>query len=99
MDVRMFDGPAPTSPALVERVTRRVDQALRRVAQRILEVQVWFADVNHGKHGSDRRCRIVAQVARRSPIVVESHAADFYRAADVAAAKLRRAAEHRLTHR
>ncbi len=99
MDVRLFDGPAESSPALLERVTRRVDQALRHVAGRIVEVHVWFGDVNGNKGGVDKRCRIVAQVARRAPIVVESHDVDFYRAADGAAAKLRRAAEHRLNPR
>lgn len=99
MDVRLFDGPAESSPALLERVTRRIDQALRHVAERVVEVHVWFTDINRGKGSVDKRCRIVAQVARRSPIVVESHGVDFYRAADGAAAKLRRAAEHRLNHR
>lgn len=99
MNLRMFDGPSASSPALVSRVRERVDRALRHVSERIVEVRVWFADTHAGRSGHDTRCRIVAQVARRSPIVVESCSADAYRAADVAAGKLRRAVEHRLGNR
>ncbi|MBL8746352.1 MAG: HPF/RaiA family ribosome-associated protein [Phycisphaerae bacterium] len=99
MDVRLFDGPADSSPALLARVTRRIDQALKHVAQHVVRVQVRFTDINGEKKGVDKRCRIVAQVAKRSPIVVESYSTDYYRAADAAATKLRRAAEHRLIQR
>lgn len=99
MTLRLHDGPADSSPALLDRVHHRIDQALRHVAQRIGDVHVWFSDLNAGKGGVDKRCRIVAHVARHGPIVVESRDADYYRAVDAAAAKLSRAAEHRFTRR
>lgn len=98
MNVRLFDGPAETSPALMSRVQARIDRALKNVAQRVVEVRVWLADVNAAKGGLDKRCRIVAQVARRSPIVVESRSSDAYHAVDRAASKLRHAVERRLHH-
>jgi ribosome-associated translation inhibitor RaiA len=94
MNIRLFDGPLSTSQALLARVERKIQRALREMSDRIVEVQVWIRDQGaHGPRG--KRCRIVAQVAHRGPIVVDSVEDDFYRAVDAAAAKLHRAAERR----
>lgn len=99
MNVRLFDGPIRTSPALFQRVHRRIEHALRRVAERVSDVQVWITDLNAQRGGVDKRCRIVASVAHSAPIVVDAHESDYYRAVDAAAAKLHRAAEHRLARK
>lgn len=99
MNIKLFDGPIDTSSAMLDRVSRRVVQALRRVADRIGEVQVRLSDLNGGKGGVDKRCRIVAQVAHNTPIVVDYQDTDYYRAIDGAAARLRHAAERRLRRR
>lgn len=99
MTVMLFDGAMPTSPALLERVRRRVERSLRFFARRVGQVRVWLTDLNSRKGGVDKRCRIVACVSHAAPIVVESRDADCYRAVDAAAAKLERAARHRLGRR
>ncbi|MDX2114974.1 MAG: HPF/RaiA family ribosome-associated protein [Planctomycetota bacterium] len=95
MTLKIFDGKLPTSPAILDRLRQRIGVSLRALSDRVGEVTVWIADINGRKGGTDKRCRIVAQVASAAPIVVESRHADYYRAIDLAASKLRQAAERR----
>lgn len=95
MLVRLFDGSIRTTPALLTRVTDKVSHALAAVASRVVEVTVRIADENAAKGGRDKRCRIVAQLAHAKPVIVEAHHSDYYAAVDAAAAKLKRAANHR----
>lgn len=97
MNVRLYDGPVSTSPALLERVLRKIHRSLKHVAGRIGDVHVWITDLNGRKGGMDKRCRIVAEVVRHGRLAVESRDGDYYRAVDAAAAKIGRAAEHRLS--
>lgn len=96
MNVRLYDGPVETSPALLARLGRRMEQALGHLATRIGEVRVWLTDLNAARGGADKCCRIVAHVPRHGPLVVESREDDYYRAVDAATAKLQRAATRRL---
>jgi putative sigma-54 modulation protein len=94
--VTLFDGKNPTSPALLERLRRRVARALRHTGRRVRAVRVWLSDINGRRGGIDKRCRIVARLAHAGPVVVEQRDGDYYRAVDGAALKLRHAVERRL---
>lgn len=95
MKIRLFDGPFSTSPSLLERADRKIERALRIISDQIVSVHVWIRDQGN----REKRCRIVAQVANRGPIVVDSVETDYFRAVDAAAARLHSAAEHRLHRR
>lgn len=96
MDFRFVDGPMSTSQSLLNHAERKVRRALAHIADRVTRVEVHVVDDNGPKGGTDKRCSIVANIAGVGQIAVNQLASDFFRAVDLASAKLRRAATHRV---
>lgn len=97
MDFRFVDGPMSTSQSLLNHAERKVRRALSRLSDRVTRVEVHVQDDNGLKKGGpDKRCSIIANVAGMGQIVVNELSSDFFKAVDLAAGKLRRAAEHRV---
>jgi ribosomal subunit interface protein len=95
MDLRVIDGPLPTSDTLVAHATHKVRRAMDRLALRVGWVDVRLFDDNSPTKRAgrqlDKRCAIqVALAGGQGPVHVESNAADFYAAVDGAVAKLKK---------
>jgi hypothetical protein len=69
-------------------IIRRLHIALGRLEERISRVIVRLTDLNGPRGGIDKCCRIVVSLWRRGRVVVEHRDADWFRAADLAAARL-----------
>jgi len=78
--------------AIRRHVESRVEMALGPVARWVRNVVVRVDDVNAGRGGVDKRCRIVATLRNRRSVVAEATHEDLYAAVDDAAARLRRSA-------
>ena len=72
------------TPALLERVERRVQFAVGRFDGRVTRVSVRVADVNGPRGGIDKRCRIAVRVRPAGEIVVEDTHPDLYKSLRVA---------------
>ena len=71
-----------TTAALKDYIGRRLNFAFDRYAARIRRVQVRLSDINGPRGGSDKRCKLVVEMADRPAIVVEDTSADLYMAID-----------------
>jgi ribosome-associated translation inhibitor RaiA len=78
-----------------ERLSRMVEDALAKYADRVTRVEMHLEDVNAGKHGNaDKRCLIEARLAKLQPVAVTHHAESVQLAIDGALERLDRALEH-----
>jgi len=99
MNVRLVDGPMPTSPALLARVGAKVSRAVGRFGDRIGEVVVRIRDLNADKGGIDKQCLIVAKVPGGRPVVVEERQPGYHAAVYGAITKLKTAVTRRMQRR
>jgi ribosomal subunit interface protein len=76
--------------AIYRHVETRIESALGPFGRRVLGVTVRLDDVNAGRGGIDKRCRIVATLRRHGIAVAEATKDDLYSAIDDAAARIRR---------
>jgi putative sigma-54 modulation protein len=82
----------PLTDAIRQHAESRIRSALAPVRGRIITVTVRLDDVNAGRGGVDKRCRLVAAIRRRGVIIAEAMDVDLYAAIDSATGRLRRAA-------
>ena len=82
----------PLTDAIRRAVESRMRSALAPVRRWIMVVTVRLHDVNAGRGGVDKRCRIVVALRRRGVVVAEATEVDLYAAIDSAAGRVRRAA-------
>jgi ribosome-associated translation inhibitor RaiA len=79
---------------LLQHVQRRLRFAFDRIGQPVSRVSVRLADINAGRGGVDKRCRLQLQVPGRPDVTVEDVQPDLYvaiaRAVDRAARSLGR---------
>ncbi len=86
-----------STPAIEQRITDKVDHALRHTGEHVTRVEVHVRDDNRGKGGpNDKRVTMEARIAGRQPLVVEDTGSDLYRVIDSSAEKLRRAVKNEL---
>jgi ribosome-associated translation inhibitor RaiA len=97
--ISVYDGPMPSSQTLNGGVVKKLERALRKFASRLGDVEVRFRDLNAGRGGIDKQCRILAYVHSSGPVVVEARHADYYGAMHVAADKVRAAVTRRVVRR
>jgi ribosome-associated translation inhibitor RaiA len=97
--INVYDGPMPSSEALNGGVVAKLDRMLRKFASRIGDIEVRFRDLNAGRGGVDKQCRILAYVHSSGPVVVEARHADYYGAMHVAAEKLHAAVTRQVVKR
>ena len=83
------------TPALLDRVTRRLRFALGRFDRRVGRVSVRLGDVNGPRGGVDKSCTVHLHAAGRS-ITIEERDRDMYAAIDRAAERAGRAVERAL---
>jgi ribosome-associated translation inhibitor RaiA len=81
----------PLTGAIRAHVESRIRAALAPVSRRVLAVTARLEDVNAGRGGVDKRCRLVTAFRHHDPVVVEATDADLYAAVDAAAQRCRRA--------
>ena len=82
----------PLTDAIRRAAESRTRSALAPVRRWITAVTVRLHDVNAGRGGVDKRCRIVVALRRRGAVVAEATKVDLYTAIDSATGRLRRAA-------
>ena len=93
MSIETRRAPAITlTDAIRRHLKSRLRAALAPVGARVQAVTARLEDVNAGRGGIDKRCRIVATLRRRPLIVAQATKANPYAAIDAAANRLRRAA-------
>ena len=85
--------------AIRSHVEERTATALGWAGRFIGKVTVRLEDVNADRGGIDKRCRIVADVKRRQPIITEVVSNDLYAAIDEAESRMRQVARRRLERR
>lgn len=76
--------------AILRHVEARVESALGPFARWLLNASVRLKDVNAGRGGDDKRCRIVVRLRRHGVEIAEATHADLYAAVDAAAERIRR---------
>ena len=82
----------PLTDAIRRYAQSRTRLALAPVRRWIMAVTVRLNDVNAGRGGVDKRCRIVVALRRRGVVVAEATKVDLYAAIESATGRLRRAA-------
>lgn len=85
MRLNIFGQSFELTDAIVQHVEGRVKLALGTASDRISAVSVFVADINAGRGGTDKRCRIVVWLRNFRAVVVEAVHADLYAAVDEAA--------------
>lgn len=89
MRIDMQGSTVPVSDELGTHVSRRVDLALRRFADRVESVAVRLMVLDASNRNRDKRCRIAARLAAPAPsVIVEATDVDAYVAVSQAAARL-----------
>jgi ribosomal subunit interface protein len=88
----------PTA-AIRQHVERRMAQALEAAARAVTEAVVRLRDLNAGRGGVDKSCRVFVALPGGGSVAVAAVHRDLYAAVDAAAAKLRRAVLRRLRRR
>lgn len=92
----MFVDTRATSFPLTDAIRRYAESrtrfALAPVCGWILAVTVRLNDVNAGRGGAIKRCRVVVALRRRGVVTAEATDVDLYAAIDSATTRLRRAA-------
>ena len=76
--------------AIRRHVEVRVGAALGPLARRVAAVTARLKDVNAGRGGIDKRCRLVVTLRRLGVVVAEATDADLYAAVGAAAGRARR---------
>jgi len=85
--------------AIRRHVEVRVGAALGPLARRVAAVTARLKDVNAGRGGIDKRCRLVVTLRRLGVVVAEATDADLYAAVGAAAGRARRAALRAVSRR
>ena len=83
MDFRLTD-------AILRHVEYRVETALGPLARHVLKVTARLEDLNAGRGGIDKRCRLAVALRRGGLVVAQALDVDLYAAIDVAARRARR---------
>ncbi|MFT5052171.1 MAG: ribosome-associated translation inhibitor RaiA [Chlamydiales bacterium] len=81
---------APHVKANKERIQEEVERVLDRFSDRITRVEVFLQDVNAGKGGNDKQCKIEARPRGLDPVAAEDLAAQPMEAVSRALGKLER---------
>ncbi|MGN6368892.1 MAG: HPF/RaiA family ribosome-associated protein [Phycisphaerae bacterium] len=79
--------------ALQQRLETRIWHGLGHLAPRVVEARVRLDDINGPHGGQDKRCSIVAKLTERRTLVARAIHRDLYAAIDMAAERIRSAAE------
>ena len=85
------------TPALKQRLKRRITFALNRFSDRIRLVKVWLRDINGPKGGIDKVCRILVEGSAGWVVPVEVTRQDAYEAIDFAGERVNRAVTRRVS--
>ncbi len=88
IDTRAMDF-RPTD-AILRHVEYRVETALGPLARYVLKVTARLDDLNAGRGGIDKRCRLAVALRRHGIVVAQALDVDLYAAIDVAARRARR---------
>jgi ribosomal subunit interface protein len=80
----------PLTDAINAHVESRLVSTLAPVRQHVTAVTARLDDMNAGRGGIDKRCRVSAVVARKSTVVAVATCVDLYEAIDQATKRLRR---------
>jgi hypothetical protein len=99
MRLEMYGHNIGLSEAARVHIASRVEFALGRFGARINRVRILLADLNGPRGGIDKRCRMIAELLRAGPVVVEHRAAGWGAAVAGAAGRLGHAVRRRLTLR
>ncbi len=87
------------SQAILDRVNKVVNRALRFAKDRVTRVEVYLRDVNGPRSGVDKRCLIEARIGGLKPVMVEHASSDLYEAISAASSKLHRRVDRTLARR
>lgn len=99
MRLNQFSQGFELTDAIAGHVVNRVQFALGTASDHINTVSVRMTDVNAGRGGDDKRCRIVVGLRNFRTVVVEVTHADLYTAIDDAAAAAKEAVWRHLKRR
>lgn len=72
MQVQVYRQGKRVRPSVEEMLTRRLQVALGRLAQRVAQVEVGLNKVNGERDGRGRRCRMRVRLAPRGVIIAEA---------------------------
>jgi ribosome-associated translation inhibitor RaiA len=87
IDIRCFG--FPLTDAIRRHVEARVESALATSSRQVLRVTVRLDDVNAGRGGIDKRCRVVVALRRDRTFAADAVRENLYDAVDRAARKAR----------
>ena len=99
MRLTQFSQGFALSDAIGQHVANRVQSALGTASDQIDAVSIRMTDINAGRGGVDKRCRIVMGLRNARTVVVEAIHADLYAAIDDAAAAAKEAVWRHLKRR
>lgn len=100
MDIEIFTADNLTrTDALDRHIHDKLNGVGRRFGDRLTRVRVHLRDVNAGKGGVDKVCKMEARPAGDDPVAVEAQDEEMYRTVRAAAGKLERALEHRFARK
>ena len=87
------------TPALVQHVESRIDQALGFASDQINSIAARLSDVNAGRGGTDKRCRLTLNLRYMPTVVVDALHDDLYAAIDEAVRRARESLRRNITRR
>jgi regulator of nucleoside diphosphate kinase len=91
MNIQIHASGLTLTDLLRQRLRSRLASALRPFLASVSRVSARLSDVNAGRGGPDKRCRLVASLPGRKPIVVDALHADPRASIDTAASRFRQA--------
>jgi hypothetical protein len=86
-------------PEVRVQIVKALETALGPVRSRLDAIDVYLTDVNGARGGPDKRCRVVAYLPPRQPVVVSRTDRDPVAAVIAAATRCRRSIRSRLKQR
>jgi ribosome-associated translation inhibitor RaiA len=96
MVINVYTSGFSLSAALRQHVENCLTAATRPFGRAVSSVSARLTDVNAGRGGDDKQCRLVAVLPHRPGIVTEALHADVYLSIDQSSSRLRRAISHAL---
>jgi ribosome-associated translation inhibitor RaiA len=87
------------TPALKQRVSKRIGMILGNTAHPITSVDVRLSDINGPKGGVDKKCQIHIQLSGHPSVVITDIQHDLYYAIDRAASRAMRTVRRRLSQK